>query len=137
MDQITNTPWSRRGNAGILLLVVLIGLAIGLWLMFGPTGSDGSSYADKVVETKEMGEELADDLQLRSIGQVVTAYKLETGKMPESMDDIPDARVVVDRWEQEYRLRKVDDFTFEIQSPGPDGLFDTEDDLVMEGKVQV
>ena len=127
---------SRRGGTGIGLLVVLIAVVIGLWLMFGKTGPGGSSYMDKVQETREDGENLALTMQARQIAMLVAQQEMATGRYPESMDEIEDfdPSTYVDDWDQPFQMslvrngRSVD--AIELRSPGSDGVIGNDDDIV-------
>lgn len=127
---------SRRGGAGIGLLVVLIAVAIGLWLMFGKTGPGGSSYMGNVQEAREDGENLAMTMQARQIAMLVAQQEMATGRYPESIDEIEDfdPSTYVDDWDQPFQMslvrngRSVD--AIELRSPGSDGVIGNEDDIV-------
>jgi len=125
-----------RGGAGIGLLVVLIAVAIGLWLMFGKTGPGGSSYMDKVQETREDGENLAMTMQARQIAMLVAQQEMATGRYPESMDEIEDfdPSTYVDDWDQPFQMTLVRDGrsvdAIELRSPGSDGVLGNDDDIV-------
>ncbi|MEM1167496.1 MAG: hypothetical protein AAGI30_14570 [Planctomycetota bacterium] len=137
---LENSTRSRRGAAGGgLLIALLLGVGLLLFLNFGPTGSDGSSAAERAIETKHMAEELHDNIDLYAWQQMVVTYYLSNNQMPESIDDIPEMRALKDRWDTEYRYEVIDERqkTFRITSAGIDLIFDTEDDIVAEGKANI
>jgi hypothetical protein len=128
----------NAGYAGALILLLLIGVAVMLFLMFGGPGQPG--VAQKALETKEAGEQIADEIQVRSIMQLVAAEMMSPGRdrrdpLP-SMDDLGEsARAITDHWGNRFRLDYETDPsrrapTALITSAGPDGQFDTEDDIV-------
>lgn len=135
MTQMNAWEGSRRGNAAFGLIGILIVTGIVLFIMFGTKGQKGQ--LEVIEESRETAMGVIDQTHVYSIGQLVVAYKLENNRMPESMEDLPGGDAVKDRWGQSYRFRKVDEMTFELISAGRDGEFETEDDLVAEGRSQV
>jgi len=116
--------------------VVLIAVVIGMWLMFGQTGPGGSTYIENIQKTQEESKNLAIGLQARQVAMMVAQQEAATGTYPESMDEIDDfdPSTLVDEWGEPFRMvliregRRVRNIEF--RSAGPDGLFDTEDDVV-------
>ena len=129
-------PTARsRGAAGVIILVLLMGVALMLVLMFGNFG--GSSYVEEVAETKERGEQLAVDLDMRQVGMLIAMHRDETGELPEGAGDLgPEASIYADDAGVAYRFeydadRPRDATTFDVLAAGPDGVFDTADDEVV------
>lgn len=127
---------NRTGGAGIGLLVVLIAVVLGMWLLFGKTGSGGSSYMGNIKETQDDAKGLGVALQARQIAMLVAQQEAATGTYPESMDEIEDfdPTTIVDEWGEPYRMKLVREGRrvshIEFRSAGSDGRFDTEDDVV-------
>jgi len=80
------------------------------------------------------------DLKIKLASQVMTndagriaLYKLDNGRLPKTLDEVPTSRdapfVKTDPWLKPLRYTPHDDGTFELRSAGPDGAFDTADDI--------
>lgn len=129
-------PTHRTAGAGIGLLVVLIAVVIGMWLMFGQKGPGGSTYMENIQKTQEESKSLAIGLQARQVAMMVAQQEAATGTYPESMDEIDDfdPSTLVDEWGEPFRMALIREGRrvrrIEFRSAGPDGLFDTEDDVV-------
>jgi len=109
------------GAAGIAMSVVLYG---GLFY-FGFVAKTGI-YA-------EMKIKLASQAMMGTAGQIAL-YKLRNGHLPETLREIDTERdkyvMTFDPWFKPLVYKPNADGTFELRSAGPDGEFDTEDDIV-------
>ncbi|MFG0294197.1 MAG: hypothetical protein ACF8MJ_13735 [Phycisphaerales bacterium JB050] len=127
---------ARTGGAGIGLLVILIGVVLGMWLLFGKTGPGGSSYMGKMSETKQDAEDLGITMQARQVALMVVQQELASGTYPESLDEIEDydASTLVDQWDQPFTMTLVREGrsvkAIELRSPGYDQVLGNEDDVV-------
>lgn len=127
---------TRTGGAGIGLLVVLIGVVLGMWLLFGKTGPGGSSYMGNMSETKKDAEDLGLTLQARQVAMMVAQQEMARGKYPESIAEIEDfdPSTLVDQWDQPFTMTLVREGrsvkAIELRSPGYDQVLGNEDDVV-------
>ncbi|MCC7390288.1 MAG: hypothetical protein IT431_16150 [Phycisphaerales bacterium] len=126
---------ARRGSAAFGLIGVLIVMAIVLYLLFGNMG--GTTYMDEVQKGKERGQEVNLDMQAQQLLTSVTQYQLANDALPRSMEDLEaPAGAFVDpcglqvrfTCEKEERSGKG---LIRIVSAGPDGEFETEDDVTV------
>lgn len=120
----------RSGHVGIFLLVILIGVALLLWMQ--------ATSGTAAVQAKKQAEiDIAQDISVYGLVQSLIAYEITNGEYPGTLDDIEDlGRARLDPWEGAWTLtyeesersrRPVAVFT----SMGPDGLPDTEDDIIV------
>ncbi len=75
---------------------------------------------------------------INSISQAVEIYRMKTGRIPKSLDDLTvginddepllKAGALKDGWAQDFDY-KAEGKKFTITSPGPDGTLGTDDDL--------
>lgn len=134
-------PTQRTAGAGIGLLVVLIAVVIGMWLLFGQKGPGGSTYIENIQKTQEDSKSLAIALQARQVAMLVAQQEAATGTYPESMNQIDDfdPTSLVDEWGEPFTMKLIREGrrvrSIEFRSAGPDGQFDTEDDVVHNEKL--
>jgi hypothetical protein len=93
------------GGLGTLLLVVAVAVVVGR----GP-------------------EKVVTDLAIFGASLEIKAYKDQHGELPDDEEGERLLGDMADGWERPLRYRR-DGGTFEIVSAGPDGEFDTADDL--------
>lgn len=132
---------SIRGGAagGGLFIALLLGMGLMLYLNFGPTGSDGSSSVERALDAKDKAEETRHTLDLHQWNLAIVAYYLSNNAMPETIDDIPEMKVMVDQYDTPYQYELVDarQKTYRVISAGIDLEFGTDDDVVAEGKANI
>ena len=124
---------SNSGRAAIGLIGLLVVTLIVLYLMFGNMG--GTTYMDEVDKTRKQGQQVSIDMQSEQLLTCITQYQLTNDALPESMADldVPE-NAFVDPWGLQVRFTCEKDpgtgrGVVHIVSAGPDGEFDTEDDL--------
>lgn len=122
-----------RGSAAFGLIGLLVVLAIILYLLFGNMG--GTSYMDEVNKGRKQGQQASIDMQAEQLLTCITQYQLANDALPKSMEDLEaPAGAFVDPWGLQVRFSCEKDprsghGVVHIVSAGPDGEFDTEDDL--------
>lgn len=130
----------RRGAGGGLILMVLIGVALVLLLMFG--GFGGKSYMQNVAGAKKKGETLNIDVVAYSLVQSITAVRAsDPDAAPKTFEELgvpPSA--FQDPWGQPIRWEFDDDrrpTNVTVISDGPDGQAGTEDDIRVEKRLSL
>lgn len=125
----------NRGNAAIGLIGVLVVMAIVLYLLFGNMG--GTTYMDEVKKGRDQGQQTNLDMQAQQLLTSVTQYQLANDALPRSMEDLEaPAGAYLDPWGLQVRFTCEKDErsgrgVLRIVSAGPDGEFETEDDLTV------
>lgn len=109
----------------LLLVVAILGVLAGV-AIFNVGGKMGESQI------------AAARSSIATIKTACDAYEIKTGKYPDSMDallqpvgggaPLLDSNAKADPWGNPYQIRKSG-YSVEIRSAGPDGAFNTEDDI--------
>jgi hypothetical protein len=126
---------ARPGYAGILLLVLLIGVAIIFALTFMPGGS-----ADTAQQAKEHANESVAMFSGAAVATDVRGYIALNGVPPASIDDLREYRGgdYLDPWGTPMRIdfhegpRRNTLASITVHSAGPDTQWDTDDDQASE-----
>lgn len=125
----------NRGNAAFGLIGVLVVMAIVLYLLFGNMG--GTTYMDEVKKGRDQGQQANLDMQAQQLLTSVTQYQLANDALPGSMEDLEaPVGAFLDPWGLQVRFTCEKDErsgrgVLRIVSAGPDGEFETEDDLTV------
>lgn len=109
----------------LLLVIAILGiLGTVVVVNFGSAGDDARKAATHT--------------SINSISQAVEIYRMKTGRIPKSLDDLTvginddepllKAGALKDGWAQDFDY-KAEGKKFTITSPGPDGTLGTDDDL--------
>lgn len=118
----------------------LIGMAIGAAVII--VGLVGwSIIAVNVFGDKEYNETRRNTTRasIAAIGTAIQAYDVRLNRFPESLDELTvdnesmaallDKTRLNDSWGNPFRYKRTGTGEFELRSPGPDGEFDTLDDI--------
>ncbi len=127
---LANAKQNQALRKGMTLIEIMIVVTLMVAIM-GLVGFNVIGAADKA------NAGLA-ETQLKSLKSNCEAYRLYYKKFPESLDALvntPDNKSIIDEvpedpWGGEYVFEKNGN-KIKIYSPGPDGLEDTEDDIVV------
>lgn len=121
----------RIGGALIGLLVVVVVIYA---LLFMKSGQ--KSHIEAAVDALGKAGIAATQANLSQIEKVVTSFVAAEGRSPESWQDMRSLRYIMtgttDGWGQVIRYEKTSETGFRLVSAGPDGRFDTADDLTVE-----
>ena len=121
----------RRGGAAFGLIALLIVVLIGLMIYAAQTGS-GGNYANQMSQTRKQGIEVRNEIVTQQLSILVSQYRQEHNKLPKTPADLDNAAAFRDPWGKEMT------FSFQesnagtrvtYHSAGPDGEFNTEDDV--------
>jgi general secretion pathway protein G len=117
---------SRAGFTLIEIMVVVV--ILGILATIVVTNMKGKAEEAKKTATKTM---------ITNIKLAIGNYEMDHSKMPESLNDLVKAdkhyldqeTAPVDSWGHEFKFYVKGDLV-KVQSAGPDGVFDTDDDLI-------
>lgn len=120
------TPRPQTGGftlIEIMVVVVIIGILTTIAVM---------KFTGQVPQTKIT----ATGVTIGTIKAAIGQYELDKGKLPESLADLvtgekhylDQEKVPTDAWGHEFKFYMKGDLV-KIRSAGPDGAFDTEDDI--------
>lgn len=128
--------WRRGQGGGALILLLLIGVALILVLMFGNFGGN-QSYMQNVANAKKKGDKMGVDVLAYSLVQMITAVRATNpDAVPKTFDDLGTSEsAYIDPWGDPIRW-EYDDPTHPTKvtviSDGPDNRPNTEDDVKVE-----
>ena len=112
----------------------------------GPDGNAGTAddivaSRDTVLPRPKPDPPRTTRTNLGLLQALVTAYERRTGSLPERLADLPAAGMqpdpwLADGWGQAIRYTRRGS-EFELRSAGPDGVFETSDDLAADERVPI
>jgi hypothetical protein len=118
-----------------LIIGILLALVAGYFIFFTKVADKEGGLAieiDKYLETKIK----LTGVNLESLSREVLSYAAEGDGLPDSLDALrrfhPTAGALPDAWGKKIRYEKLSDSSFRLRSAGPDGVFETADDIVKD-----
>jgi len=120
-----------KGALAILLLVIVI-----IYFAYFLRTEKKAPVEQEISRFNQTRGELT-TVNLESLSRALIEWMAESGReVPESLKEWPGARSaglsLTDGWGHEIRYEKVSDSSFRLRSAGPDGRFETEDDIIKE-----
>lgn len=121
-----------RGHAGVLLIMVLLGVGLALLLTFGGGGVTGT--AEVARDARDSAEGTVNELVVAQLVQAITAHELVHGGPPSGVEELagvgsgafedPWGGALTFAFDGSGRSRVV-----VVRSSGPDGVGGTADDV--------
>ncbi len=119
---------------GLLIGVILAMVAV--YFIFFTKVADNKGglqiEVDKYLQTKIR----LTAVNLESLSREVLIYAADGQGLPESLDVLrrshPTGAELADVWGRKIRYERLSDSAFRLRSAGPDGAFETEDDIVKD-----
>jgi len=118
-----------------LLVVVLLAMVAVYFIFFAKVADDKGGLqieVDKYLQTKIN----LTRVNLESLSREVLSYAAGGEGLPESLEALrrfhPTAAALPDAWGRKIRYERLSDSSFRLRSAGPDGAFETEDDIVKD-----
>jgi hypothetical protein len=118
-----------------LILGVLLAVAAVYFIFFTKVADEKGGLTimvDKYLESKIKLTEV----NLESLSREVLSYTSEGEGLPETLEALrrfhPTAAALPDAWGRKIRYERLSDSTFRLRSAGPDGVFETGDDIVKD-----
>jgi hypothetical protein len=116
-----------------LIIGVLLALAAAYFIFFTDAGGGKGGIEIMVDEYLESKIELT-RANLEALSREVLAYAAEGQGLPESLEALrkfhPTAGSLRDAWGKAFRYERLSEDSFRLRSSGPDGEFETGDDIV-------
>lgn len=120
-----------RGFLALFLLVMVI--IFFLWIIKGEKKTQTEETAERFSRVKE---ELT-KVSLRNLEKEILSFMANEGRTPDSLKELTSFRPVpsgtTDAWGRTIKYERISDSNFRLISAGKDGVFGTEDDVVLEG----
>jgi hypothetical protein len=118
-----------------LMIGLLLALVAVYAIFFTKVADNKSGLAIEVDKYLESKIKLT-KVNLESLSHEVLAYVSEGQDLPENLEALrkfhPTAGSLPDAWGRKIRYERLSDESFRLLSAGPDGVFGTPDDIVMD-----
>jgi len=122
-------------KVGGSLVVLVLAAAVVYFVFFAEVADDKGALEIQVDKYLESKVKLT-GANLEALSREVLNYATQGEGLPESLDALrkfhPTAAALPDAWGRKIRYEKLSDDSFRLRSAGPDGAFDTEDDIVKD-----
>jgi len=118
-----------------LIIGVLLALVIVYAIFFTKAAGDKGGLRIEVDKYLESKIKLT-QVNLESLSREVLSYASEGEGLPETLEALrrfhPTAGALADAWGRKIRYERLSDSAFRLRSAGPDGVFETGDDIVKD-----
>jgi hypothetical protein len=115
-----------------LLIVLVLAMVVVYFIFFAKVADDKGGLEIQVDKYLQSKIKLT-GVNLEALSREVLSYATEGEGLPESLEALrrfhPTAAALPDAWGRRIRYEKLSDSSFRLRSAGPDGEFDTEDDI--------
>ena len=118
-----------KGFLGLISLIIAIVIII--WIAV-------ARHEDQVIEEVKAFDEVKFELtrvNMTALERVITSFIVSEGRTPENLNEVQALRfqpaAKLDAWGRAIKYEKLSDENFRLISAGKDGVFDTEDDIVL------
>jgi hypothetical protein len=115
-----------------LLIVLVLAMVVVYFIFFAKVADDKGGLEIQVDKYLQSKIKLT-GVNLEALSREVLTYATEGEGLPESLEALrrfhPTAAALPDAWGRRIRYEKLSDSSFRLRSAGPDGEFDTEDDI--------
>jgi hypothetical protein len=119
-----------------LLAIVLLAVVVIYFIYFAKSGNDKGVLQTEVDQYVKAKIQLT-QVNLESLAREILLYAAGDQGLPEDLKQLLRARPSLgmglrDAWGQEIKYERLSDSSFRLRSAGPDGVFDTADDIVKD-----
>jgi len=118
-----------------LLIGVLLAMAAVYFIFFTKVADDKGGLQIQVDKYLQSKIKLT-AVNLESLSREVLSYAAEGDGLPDTLEALrrfhPTAGALPDAWGKKIRYERLSDSSFRLRSAGPDGAFETEDDIVKD-----
>jgi len=118
-----------------LLIVVILAMGVVYFIFFAKVADNKGGLEIQVDKYLQSKIKLT-GVNLESLSREVLTYAAEGEGLPESLEALrrfhPTAATLPDAWGRKIRYERLSDASFRLRSAGPDGAFDTTDDIVKD-----
>lgn len=117
------------------LFVVLI-LSAGIVYLLWFTRTAGKSLLETKVDQNVQAHADLTKINMQALQKIVISYMASEGQTPKSLQDLRNSGLLgggaIDAWGKSIQYERLSDSSFRLISAGKDGIFSTQDDIVLE-----
>lgn len=119
-----------------LLIIVMLGAVVVYFIYFAKMGNDKGVLQTEVEQFAKTKVKLT-EVNMESLARVILGYATGEQGLPEDLKQFQRSRPslgmgLLDAWGRAIKYEKISDTAFRLRSAGPDGVYDTADDIVKE-----
>lgn len=119
-----------------LLIIVMLGAVVVYFLYFAKMGNDKGALQTEVEQFAKTKIKLT-EVNMESLARVILGYATGEQGLPEDLKQLQRSRPslgmgLLDAWGRAIKYEKISDTAFRLRSAGPDGVYDTADDIVKD-----
>lgn len=116
-----------------LMIVVLLAVVVVYFIYFAKSGNDKGALQTEIDQYAKTKIKLT-RVNMESLAREVLSYATGDQGLPEDMKQLQRSRPsigmgLLDAWGKAIRYEKLSETSFRLTSAGPDGVFDTADDI--------
>ena len=119
-----------------LFIGLLLALVAVYFIFFTKVAKDDQGGLEIMVDKYLESKIKLTEVNLESLSRQVLSYATEGEGLPETLEALrrfhPTAGTLSDAWGRKIRYERLSDSSFRLRSAGPDGLFETGDDIVKD-----
>ena len=117
-----------------LFVVLILAAGIVYLLWFARTG-EKTLLETKVDQNVQAHADLT-KINMQALQKIVISYMASEGQTPKSLQDLRNSSLLgggaIDAWGKSIQYERLSDSSFRLISAGKDGIFSTQDDIVLE-----
>lgn len=119
-----------------LLIIVMLGAVVVYFVYFAKMGNDKGILQTEIEQFAKTKIKLT-EVNIESLARVILSYAAGEQGLPEDLKQLQRSRPslgtgLLDAWGRAIKYEKISDAAFRLRSAGPDGAYDTADDIVKE-----
>jgi hypothetical protein len=118
-----------------LLALVLLGVVVVYFLYFAKAGNDKGGLQTMVDQYGRAKIKLT-EVNLEALAKEILVFATGDQGLPDSLKPIQRSRplgsALLDAWGRTIKYERLSESSFRLSSAGPDGKFDTADDIVKD-----
>jgi len=116
-----------------LLIILLLAMVVVYFLYFAKAGK--KSYLEATVDAHQKMTGDLTRVNMETLARAVEFFVGSESRLPEDLKELSRARLLAgattDGWGRAIKYEKLSDSSFRLTSPGLDGKFNTDDDIVL------
>jgi hypothetical protein len=119
-----------------LLVIVLLSAVVVYFVFFAKMGTDKGGLQTEIDQYAKTKIKLT-RVNLEGLAREILAYATGDQGLPEDLKQLQRGRpalgmALLDAWGKAVKYERLSDSSFRLRSAGPDGVFDTADDIVKD-----